>query len=422
MTKVYRVNGKLAVNIPSRVRPRVFVYDETIEETVGSESFQPTLTWFPVLVRAYIEPNRTALLLTHDPSMSPIKVMETLGLDTSQPIEVRVYGSGKWLRAHVYHGRYVRVWIPEDVVKRTKMRKETFYPVLIRGMTHPFVKERIVEREQETILVNHLGNEYQAVKIGASWRWEIPNQIQYTPPGGRIRPLMLEPEKIFGWFVDGGGHVEAVEYIDEEERGTISFEIMVSPDSPRTEKRVSQTNGYAFRNIANRNYSLKDINLYPFFAELRASLLAAYPLVMYRRIGNNYENTLIDFLNITVWNMAGKVMLTLQGYPFLLSDKLDSNDIEYTPLYQRERYTREKLKFRKGRERLPDYVISEGTEINEKIDRLDFEYFPFGYCIKYCRIVNEKYGYYVYDNAEINKYARKLNTVLLDEKGFVWTA
>lgn len=417
MTRIYRVDGKLAANIPSRVRPHIVVYDETIQESVPSEPFQATLTWFPVLVRAYTNPDRTALLLTHDPNVSPIKVLETLELDTLQPVEIRLYGHGQWLKAHLFHGRFARVWIPSKLAKRLHVRDYDFYPVLIRGMTHAQIRQRRIQREAETIIVRHLGNEYPAVKVGFSWRWELPREIPYKPPGDRD-VMLIRPEELFGWYIDQGGIVEAEEFY-QDDRHKILFEIHVEPYHPVQEKYVARNNGFAFRNIANRNYALKDINAYPFFCELRSSVLLAYPVIYHHAKQVNYTNKLIDMLNITVWNMAGKVLLSLAGYPFLTSKKLQSTEQTVLPLFQGVRYTRENMKHRRGREPLPDYVISEGTEVNEKIDQLEFERFPFSYCIKYCRIINKQMGYYVYDNKTIEEYARSEN-VHCDKEGFLW--
>jgi len=419
MTRIYRVDGKLSCNIPQRVRPKVVVYDETIREPVEPEQFQATLTWFPIIVRAYTEPERTALLLTHDPTMSPIRVLESLDLDTTRPIEVKLYGHGPWLKTHLFHGRYARVWIPRKIEQRLHIRDYDYYPVLIRGWTRAQIKEHRIQRQEETIIIRHLGNEYYATKVGVSWRWELPNELLYKPPGDYRAPLLIKPEEIFGWFINQGGHVEAMDFGSPQPH-IIDFEIAVSPDAWTTEKRVAQTNEYAYRNIANRNYALKDINQYPWFAELRCSFLSAYPRIQYQAQEIGYKNKLIEILNITLWNMAGKVLLTLTGYPFLLSDKLESNTIEYIPLFQGKRYTKQDLKHRRGREPVPDYVISEGTEVNEKIDRLDFEAHQFSRCLKYARIINKQMGYYVYDNRTIEAMVQKAGTVFMDYQGFIW--
>ena len=142
-TRVYEIDEQLAINIPTQVLPEEKI--QLAEEIVTIPGYEAqTTSWYDVIVRPY--KGRTAVHLTYSESVSPKEAMNTLGLDTTQPIWIRLYNSSRWIRAHIYHGDYGRVWIPAPVVRKTRIREYDVYPVIIRGTTLPVTTKEIVRK------------------------------------------------------------------------------------------------------------------------------------------------------------------------------------------------------------------------------------------------------------------------------------
>lgn len=374
------------------------------------------------------------------------------GLDYTKEIVVRPgsigLGYGDPLHAFFAGDDRLRVWIPAREIQRLRLSSPAFneIPVRIYATTKPG-EEQVGRWETiEDLRVYHLGRHYDATKIGNEWFWYIPEKIEYKPPG--LRPEMeLYPEQIFR-----AGPAPNAECWDAGE-GEVTIELGFYPDSTIA-KNVSRVNGFAFRNIANRNYSLKDVDSYPFYCELRASFITVYPREFIEILDapkGAYLTHLIGktgVLGITLRNMVNWILIkrvineeTSQQkiVHYLYSGKLKRTD------YQTRWVATPGARRTAGRTRMTagggangrnppadivapgtweneEILLTEGLEINEMIDELKFTGFEFERCVKYARMVNRQLYYYVYDNNYIENQVRVSPEVYLDRRyRFLWT-
>ena len=370
-------------------------------------------------------------------------------------------GYGYPIRAHPQDetGDRLRVWIPRAETIRLGLEdlfiKEI--PARIYGTTRPGERKERRWVEHEVLKVYHLGRHYDASKQAGNWVWLVPESLGYKPPGGDRAEIILHPEEIFRPAYNMGYKAWAA--IFKAGKGEVTIELGLFDRYPGVAKQVSRTNGFAFRNISNRNYSLKDENEYPFYCELRASFITVYPrefieLTDSRLRGGYYLATLVGkgahgILGITLRNIVRWILVkkltdeegrqTGKIARYLYSGKLKRND------YQTRWIVTSAAKRNAGRTSLTaggggqgktpppsiespgtweneELLLTEGLEINEMIDELKFTDFEFEKCIKYARMVNRQLYYYVYDNNWIESQVRASIETYMDNKyQFIWT-
>jgi len=394
-TRVYEIEGQLAINIPTQALPEGKI--QLVEEIVIVPGYEAqTTTWYDVLVRPY--KGRTAVHLTYSEGVSPDVAMETLGLDTSKPIWIKLYNSSRWIRAHYYHGSYGRVWIPTPVVRRTRIREYEVYPVIIRGTTLPVTTKKIVRKRVRNVIVSHFNREYNTENYAVNrWRWIIPDHIVCHPILKRSLELGVTPECECHLVND----IIQVDFIFSDVSG----------------KFVSRDLGFAYRSMAVRNYTATVDVDYPFLVEIRATILTNCPKEFYQN-PHQYQR-LMDALGITVANMTYFFTKSVRHaekvdkVKFIQTriDKLKIADLDYDPVVFEE---------------YPLINETEGEEENMKISFGETMDYPFYKAIKYIRIINEQ-SYkrrgdndYIYLNDEIEDVLHKNPLVDVDANGFVW--
>lgn len=219
--------------------------------------------------------------------------------------------------------------------------------------------------------------------------------------------------------------------------------------------------GQAYRTTANQNFTLRELNDYPFLASVRSTYSTVYPRVYYQTMipivlrGNAWRDPLEYALNNTVDNMVDwHIFLfspwkgTLDTYPpghkrrgerreppVVLTKNIVQLDLFLKKLSIRPVGEAEEQLHRAGREK-----AIEGDEINELIRRSDIrEVAVFGYCWKSIRFVSNRgikqpvtagslsYGR-TYDNFEIEAHMhvprgkQEISRIVNGEKhnGFIW--
>jgi len=411
-TRVYEIEEDLAINIPTDVLPpsKMQVVEERIE-TPGYEA--ETETWYHVIVRPY--KGRTALLLTPDISISPLESMTRLGLDPDKPISVRLYGSRRWINAHLYHGYHGRVWIPAPITRKTRVRDYTTYPVIIKGTTLPRIEIQTVRREVRDVKVDHMGKTYPTENYAPNrWRWRMPKEIDCYPVMVKAIGMNIYPE---------------AQCHREDEIILIDF--IFSKPSGRV---VSEAMGYAFRNMAVRNYTATVEVDYPFLCEIRATYLSSCPLTYYQP-DETHNIMLKNALEITVYNILQYFFQKSKPenpYSSMSwADHIDKIDFTTTAVKLRRTYPKIKID-EPWKGKYLDYT-AEGEGVPSEQFGVEKQFYQ---CIKYVRVLNEssyKEGgidRWVYTDADINSIvlanqrtrmiAGLKQEVDVDMNGFIW--
>jgi len=418
-TRVYELDDDLAINIPSEVLPPSKM--QLIEERVETPGYEAeTETWYDVIVRPY--KGRTALLLTHDIGISPLEAMTRLGLDPDKPIFIRPYGFKEWVRAHLYHGFYGRVWVPRYIARRTRMREYTVYPVMIRGITMPRIEIQLVRREVKTVEVDHMGKTYPTENYAPNkWRWRIPRNIDCYPVMVTALGIHIYPD---------------AECHREDEIVLVDFSF-----SKAAGRVVSEKTGYAFRNMAVRNYTATtELDEYPFLCEIRATYISSCPKAFYQP-DEIHHIELREALQITVYNMLQHFFTRLinketgEELPYSTmsyADHIDAIDYTTNTVALKRSYPKIELD-----ERWKEKYISYDAE-GEGIPSEEFgvEEKRFYQCIKYVRVLNESsykahdIDRWVYTDMDITSMIlerqrmRVMNglkpEVEIDVNGFIW--
>jgi len=164
------------------------------------------------------------------------------------------------------------------------------------------------------------------------------------------------------------------------------------------EKYLSSLLGYAYRNMAVRNYTTTETTDYPFLAEFRATMLSVCPREFYQDRERHMK--LIDALRITVENI---VMFFTRSIRHAETE----GAIEYvtTPVLEFEE--------------------TEGEEENTKVSYGEIQEYPFNHAIKYVRIINEQVykrregEEYIYLDKEIEEHL-SAHPMLEIIRGFIW--
>jgi hypothetical protein len=404
-TKVYKMDdGSLAINIPSVLLPEVEEAEVVEEKLVKPAVPIETIDWVNAVVRIYSDGIR--LLLTPS-GITPFEALSNLGFDPYRPIQVRPYGHGKWLDAHLYHNYYGRVWIPDRIVQSRKMQEYDVYPVLIRGYSQPEYKREITRRRVARVFINHMDNEYPAQEYFLNrWRWVIPKNI--TCYDVLLKAFELGFSPICECYEAKKGRIN-VDFIFDE----IDADI------------IAKTIGRAYRNMSVRNYTATVEIDYPFLAECRATYTSVCPKKYYSYL----ELELMKSLSITVLNLVKYFFQPAKpGLPY--------SGLSYAQM-------KKKVKFVQTELYLPDEypqvtecpeTLVDGLEENTQISYHEIPDYPYGRaknfyrCIKYVRVVNEhSYKYMQEQNSEyeyfddyINRLCSKLYSIKVDSKGFVW--
>ena len=314
----------------------------------------------------------------------------------------------------------------------------------------------------ETIRVKHLGhifphniNHPPVQKIGGRWIWFIPFEIRYIPPGQEIE--ILRPYEKFAEYIRRRYPLKAEilsDGISEQVMIDIGFVPINEGNITKEIASNSKPIPVAYRTMSNNNYSLKDEDKYPFYAELRASWLTCYPRTHHipRAKKREYPDIMnpdtlekVELVNregkkgsltITVYNMAHWVFI--HEYPNgaiarpFRSKKIELYHNKRIPTWNKNWKIEDfpnKVEFsktygtRRGPASLEDVqlpaVISEGMEINVPVSYDIFEGFPFERVIKYARFINALNKYYAYNDSQVNEKAETRYTTV-DKEGFIW--
>lgn len=412
-TRIYQLNSDLAINIPTSVLPPSKI--QLVEERIKIPGHPDISTWYSVIVRPYRD--RTAVLLTSHLGVSEVEAMSRLGFDTTKPIEIRLHGSSRWIRAHLYHGRYVRVWIPKDITRRTKIREYSTYPVIIRGITLPTYEIHLVEKHVKEVIINHMGKTYSTENYAPNkWRWIIPKTIESYPvllQSFRMLPPIFPLAELH--------RTGEIIYLD----------FMFYSDGAR---KVSEQVGYAWRNMAVRNYvAAKTAGLgYPFLCEIRVSYISSTPKRFYqikeRPVYDKGALTLKQALETSVYNLlqyffpSSKAEYKYSGMSFAEHQGIIEFTTEKVDLQRR--YTRLK--------KVPR-IISIGEDSKEPWGITEYPYYK---AIKYIRIIGKwaykhqdfTRGIYLDEDIERVLYQVEQDRVMkgyprrtwIDDNGFVW--
>lgn len=377
-TRVYELEGQLAINIPTQVLPEEKI--QLVEEIVTIPGYEAELergSWYYTTV--YTHAGRTALVLSPYPHVGPRHALEELGLDPIQPISIRLYGSNKWIDAHKYHWEspttrsHGRVWIPKDVIIRTKLQDYTTYPVKIRGITLPVTTKRIVRKRVRNVIISHFNREYSTDNYAINrWRWIIPDHIICYPILKRALELGVTPE--CECHLVGG--IIQVDFIFSDVGG----------------KFVSRDLTFAYRNLRLKNYSvtLPEELDYPMLCEIRVFIHMSCPKEFFQDL-ERYM-LLDDALGISLHNV--QMFFTQSIQHAIKKEKLKKGD---------------------------KISITEGDEINKKVSYGETEGYRYGYCEKYIRILNRA-GTWEYHTERIDSDLRRNKNVVVDSNGFIWMA
>lgn len=352
-----------------------------------------------------------------------------------------------------------RVNISAIIVRNTRMNEvpyATTWGFQITGFSLPKQVTRITGYEPVVEYVNrysldavHLRHPFACMGPPAhkypTWRWYLPEVYTYYPDSRYVwytRAITLHIDSIMRTVFNLNLQNTIGAEITNPQLGSVEVELgILNPRWRGTKagaqfcKNVAKENGYAFRSMSNRNYSLKDISAYPFLCELRASWLTMYPREIYQYHG--FPKNIVDWLNTTTYNMSEFVFIqeirdektkqtTLKRY--LKSGKLDvwkatkkdPTVAEREPLWNDKPYGWRHGTRSSFRGKAPKFIKVDGSELNQQVDGLTFEVFPFEYCIKYARIINRRNVYYEYLDDWINSKARASDEVWVDDKGFIW--
>ena len=420
--EVYKTNSDLAINIPKDVLPEPKVREvEVVTEIPGhlAETFHPH--WYYCVVRKWKD--RTSLLLKSTIGLSEWREISRLGLDPYKTLWVHIRGTPKdrWVRvSKVRKGTGLRVNVPADIERRLKISRYDgdVYPVLIRGTTFPEKRIRIVRRPVRKVVIDHMGKEYEAEEISDDkYRWVIPKEIVSYPvllQGFNMIPPIYPLAEIFRH-----GEVIYVDFVYYSDEG----------------RKVSEQIGYAYRNMAVRNYTAAaEIDLgYPFLCEIRATYISSMPKKYYQI--NEHPvytkkicDTLKKSLETTVYNLL--------QYFFKPAKKGQKySTISFAEHDGKIEFTTKKIELQKKYPRMKN--VPEIKSLGEEsTDRWDIMAYPYYRCIKYIRIIgkwaykNQNFirGIYLDDDVErvLDQNNEKRledgykSAIWLDKNGFVW--
>lgn len=417
-TRIYKIKDDLAINIPSQVLPpsRMQLVEERVE-TPGH--LARTTSDYYVLVRPYTD--RTAILLTPNIGISSAEAMSNLGLDPDKPIYIRLSGTKEWIQAHKYHGYYGRVWIPRYLARETNLRRQTVYPVLIQGTTYPHIEIRMIRHEVRDVTVTHMGKKYNTENYDINkWRWRLPKNIESHPVITKALTLNIYPE--------------AECHLHDE---TILVDFVITRAAARI---VSEATGYAFRNMAVRNYTATVEVDYPFLCEIRATYLSCTPKMFYQP-DEVHITILKKALEITIFNI-------LQHFFQKLVNKETGEDLPYSTMSWADHidaidYTSDAINLKRTYPEIPlderwkeKYLSFTSAGEGVPSEELGAEKTKYYYCIKYVRVLNEssykegEIDRWVYLNDDIENIIRgrqhlKITKGLepdvdIDMNGFIW--
>lgn len=406
-TQIYKIDNDLAINIPRAVLPseKIQLVEQRVE--IPGEPAE-TATTYPLLVRAY--PIDTKTLKTVR-LLIPKKEMERLGLDPYEQIFIKLPNRTEWYPAHIFHGYYGRVTIPIRLARELELWRYhgELYPVFISGKTFPKTIIRYIKRPMRTVIINHIGIDYPAENYGPDkWRWRIPKTIESYP--------ILEKSITLNIYPSGECHLD---------EGIIYVDFIISKAAARV---VAEAMGYAFRNMAVRNYTAtSEIIEYPFLCEIRATYLSCTPKMFYQPTEKQQYN-LKKALEITVYN--------LMQYFFPSSKKGQKySSISFAEHIGSIEWTNNRVNLKQEYPKIknaPD-ITSYGDSTDEE---LEIPRYPYYYAIKYIRIINEDvykdrtWKRFIYNNNKIEGMLlraeddREMNQlpsrIWIDDNGFVW--
>jgi len=421
LTKVYKINDDLAINIPSQVLPpsRVQIVEERVE--VPGEPAE-TVNTYPLIVRAYPIgakiPRSIRLLI-------PKEQMLRLGLDSYEKMWIRIPGRDEWYPAHFYHGYYGRVTIPINVARQLNIAQYhgQLYDVYIMGKTFPRTIIRHVRRSVRNVVINHMGNNYQAENYAPNrYRWVIPNTIESFPVLQTAMNMYIAPEA--QCHLSDLKDVIFVDFVFNRVSAVV----------------VAENTGFAFRNMAVRNYTATVDVDYPFLCEIRATYLSCTPLSFYQP--DRFHHTRIkEALQITVYNLLQHFFSRLtnretgEELPWSTmsyADHIDSIDYTTNAVNLKRTYPSIPVK-QKWEKNYMDYT-SEGEAISD--EEFGIQEKKYYYCIKYIRVLNES----SYQSQQLDRWVYLNNTienminerqrnkmiagrpaeVEIDQNGFIW--
>lgn len=166
-------------------------------------------------------------------------------------------------------------------------------------------------------------------------------------------------------------------------------------------KYISRKTGYAFRNMAVRNYTATVEIDYPLLVEIRAFYLTSCPKEFYQ--DEKRYIPLLDALRITVQNIVYFFTQSIRH-----AEKEGKVTYETTPI---------------SIEEMEVEVL--GEEENVEVDYAEADPFPFYKAVKYVRIINEqtykrrKGKPYIYHDVDIEEEL-KIHPLVEIKDGFIW--
>jgi len=255
-------------------------------------------------------------------------------------------------------------------------------------------------RPPKTPRIYHVGLYYTPTWIKNKWIWRIPKDIEC------YEPLLTGIET-------GVSPSAECHYED----GCVNIDFIFSGFAG---KLVARKIGYAYRNMAVRNYTSKEEIDYPLLIEIRAFYISNCPKELKKKKKKYME--LSKALEITVYNMLRYFFE--QEAPKEIPGVGVFKNI-YNPILTAE--SKGKIEYTTEGVSMEEYEIEvEGEEKNVKLDFGETEPYPYYKCVKYIRIINEqvykrrKKKPYVYHNDEIEERLKLHPDVEVDENGFVW--
>jgi len=446
---IIRVGENYVIDIPSDALPKI-VPSLREKEIPSYEIFEDEIQYLKATTR---ERGRQALSI-------PMKLLRKLEFDPERPVWVSPLGYAGWIPAHKHGPKrideeyriayYTRVWIPITVADELGIKPGVAFPVLLSGWSIP---EREVVEEYPAINVEHLNNVFSTEFVDDHYQWKIPHVIEFIPAPGR-NPLTIRVYEILGMVFDLKVTPQADFYY--KGRGRVQIDISI----PSEGKEIADKIGEAYRTISNQNYTLSDMNDYPFLAEIRSQWIGVYPRVFYQtKLPNDEEwrDPLEYALAITVKNLVDWHELlentwkgTLDTYPKgherrgdrRIPPVISTKKIEQLTLYLKKLVMEDRTPAATELHKLEMEKAIAGDEINELIRRTDIRRTPlesFEYCWKYIRLVSRKGGRipvemgtpardYVYTNEDIEKRMivprgiQEVSRITNGKKyqGFVW--
>lgn len=414
-TRIYQLEEDIAINIPTKVLPKAKL--QLVEERVEVPGFLSQTGLVPLLTGRRAKDGRMPIHI-------PYEIMEGFDIDPNKEVEIRLYRyPGIWLRSHVHHRfphRTVkdrRVWIPNRVVDILKIENYEYYPAVIKATTRPTWTIRLVEREVREVVVQHMNRTYNTENYAPNkWRWRIPKEIDCHP--------VLITALNMNIFPRAECHLSPLQDI-----------IFVDFNFTKASARViSERMGYAFRNMAVRNYTATMETDYPFLCEIRATYITSCPKAFYQP-DEIHHTPIKQALEITVYNMLKHFFPKLKDeYEYSLmswADHKDAIDYVTSKVNLRRRHPQIPIDA-DWKKRYMEYE-SESEGIQEEFSLEEKRFYQ---CIKYVRILNESsykdqdLDRWVYTDADINEIilgrqqtrrAKGLSPeVELDINGFLW--